>query len=84
MKIVGTNIFLRIVDSHPRLYDQANIIKKASERAIRIIENRRSPPKRYLREVLQATIAFTTKIIENLGHREILNTVVKLSADSYN
>ena len=59
------------------------MIEKASERVIKIIENKRSPPKGYLREVLQATIAFTTKIIEKLKHRKILNTVVKLSADSY-
>ena len=40
-------------------------------------------PKEYLREVLQATIALATRIIDEPQVREILNTVVKLSADSY-
>ena len=81
--MVGANIYLRMTDIHPRLYDQANMMKEASERAIRTMENGKSPPKGYLHEVLQATIALTTKVMEEPGRREILNAVVKLSADSY-
>ena len=59
------------------------MIKEASEKAIRTLENGKSPPKGYLREVLQATVAFTTRVTTEPRLQDIMNAVVKLSADSY-
>ena len=58
-------------------------MKEASEKAISTIENGKNPPKGYLREVLQATVALTTRIMTEPRLQDILNTIVKLSADSY-
>ena len=81
--MVGINDFPRMIETHSSLSDQANMIKEASEKAISTIDIGKNAPKGYLREVLKAVIDLTTRVTNEPRLRDVLNAVVKLSADSY-
>lgn len=81
--MVGINSFPRMLESHSRLRDQASMMREASEKALETLENGKNAPKGYLREVLQATAALATRVMDEPRLQEILNAVIKLSADSY-
>ena len=80
--MVGRNDFPWMGERLPRFQEQASKLKEASEKAISWIENGKNPSKGYILEVLQALAAFTTRASEEPRLRDILNAVVKLSADS--
>lgn len=81
--MINRNDFPCMGEVLPRFQEHASKLKEASEKALDSMRRGRSPPKAYTVEILQAVAAFTARTTEEPRLRDILNAVVKLSADSY-
>ena len=63
--------------------EHAMKLKEAGEQILNRIENGKHVPHGYLPEVVKAMVAFAAKTMEESHLQDVMNAVVKLSADSY-